>query len=104
MILPVRSAVLSAAVLHLLILLQLIFPLAAGVYAQQSGTTASPAPASTPPPGSLINTANASNYARFLPPGADVAIKYGLALRVVPSKRLDWSAGFTAATQQYSGQ
>ena len=52
----------------------------------------------------MINSANASAYEHFLPPGADLALKYGLVMRVVPSRRLDWSAGFTTATEKYSGQ
>jgi Protein of unknown function (DUF1329) len=63
------------------------------------------APASDPPPtGTMINSANASTYEHFLPPGADLAIKYGLTMRLVPTQRLDWSAGFTAETEKYSRQ
>jgi hypothetical protein len=71
-----------------------------------SKSLASATPPSTIPPqsGTLINSANAPIYERFLPPGADLAVKYGLVMRVVPSKRLDWSAGFTAETEKYSGQ
>jgi len=57
-----------------------------------------------PPPGIVISAANASTFAQFLPPAADLGIKYGLTMRVVPTKRIDWSEGFTAATEKYSGQ
>jgi hypothetical protein len=75
-------------------------------WAQQlsAGPVGSGTVSTTPPPGAVINSANASTYEHFLPPGADLAIKYGLAMRVVPSRRLDWSAGFTTATEKYSGQ
>ncbi|MFZ0676373.1 DUF1329 domain-containing protein [Candidatus Binatus sp.] len=102
MILPIRSVVVATH--YAFVMLNLFSIFTANAFAQQSATTANPASASAPQSGSLINTANASNYSRFLPPGADVAIKYGLAMRVVSSKRLDWSAGFTAETEQYSGQ
>ena len=68
-----------------------------------SATPTAPAAAS-PQPGILISAANSSTYARLLPPGADLAIKYGLTMRVVPARRLDWSAGFTSETEQYSRQ
>jgi hypothetical protein len=62
-------------------------------------------PGATPPqPSTVINPTNASAYSHFLPPGADLATKYGLVMRVVPTKRLDWSTGFTTATEKYSGQ
>jgi hypothetical protein len=61
--------------------------------------------ASKPPaPGIVISATNASTFAQFLPPAADLGIKYGLTMRVVPTKRIDWSEGFTAATEKYSGQ
>jgi hypothetical protein len=57
-----------------------------------------------PPPGTVINATNASTYAQFLPPAAEVGIDHGMTLRVVQSKRLDWSGGFTSETEKYSGQ
>src|ERR1700676_3630029 len=57
-----------------------------------------------PPPGTVVNASNASAYGQFLPPAADLGIKYGMTMRVVPSKRIDWSEGFTSATEKYSGQ
>ena len=58
----------------------------------------------TPQAGTVINSSNASTYLHFLPPAADLAMRYGLVVRVVPTKRLDWSTGFTTATEKYSGQ
>jgi hypothetical protein len=71
-----------------------------------SKSLASATPPSTIPPqsGTLINSANAPIYDRFLPPGANLALKYELLMRIVPAKRLDWSAGFMAETEKYSRQ
>ncbi|MGO9450753.1 MAG: DUF1329 domain-containing protein [Candidatus Binataceae bacterium] len=78
---------------------------AVNAFAQQSTSSPAIAPATTSPQtGTVITAANSTSYARFLPPGADLAIKYGLAMRVTPTKRLDWSEGFTAETEKYSGQ
>jgi hypothetical protein len=79
---------------------------ASDAYAQQpSGKAGNPSSTSGPPaPGTVVNATNASAYAQFLPPAADLGIGYGMSIRVVPSTRLDWSEGFTAATEKYSGQ
>jgi hypothetical protein len=69
----------------------------AGAFAQESASK-------LPPPGTVVSASNASTYAQFLPPAAHVGIKYGLTMRVIPTKRIDWSEGFTAATEKYSGQ
>jgi hypothetical protein len=64
----------------------------------------SPAAENTLLPGTLIDSTNATRYAQFLPAAAQAAIPYGLKVRVVPTQRLDWSTGFTKATEKYSGQ
>jgi hypothetical protein len=71
------------------------------VSAVSSGSGSVSAP---PPPGTVITATNASTYAQFLPPAAEVFIDHGMTLRVVQSKRLDWSGGFTSETEKYSGQ
>jgi hypothetical protein len=79
--------------------------LATDALAQQPTRGASPVPSSAPPQAcTVINSANASTYGNFLPSAADLAIRYGLVMGVVPTKRLDWSAGFTTDTEKYSGQ
>ena len=79
--------------------------LATDVFAQQPTSSSSPESGSpAPSAGTVINSANASTYQHFLPPGADLAIKYGLVIQIVPSTRLDWSTGFTTSTEKYSGQ
>jgi hypothetical protein len=87
----------SAAILALIALVT-------SAFAQQPAMGAVALGSATLPPGAMINAANVQNYTRFLPPGADVFVQHGLTIRVVPSKRLDWSAGFTAETEKYSGQ
>lgn len=79
--------------------------LASDTFAQQPASVASlPSGSTLPSSGTVINSANVSSYEHFIPPGADLAIKYGLTMRIVPTQRLDWSAGFTAQTEKYSGQ
>ena len=75
-------------------------------YAQQPPTVAggSGLGSATPSPGTVINATNASTYTHILPPAADVGINHGMTLRVVATKRLDWSGGFASETEKYSGQ
>ena len=64
----------------------------------------SPAAENTLLPGILIDSSNVTRYAQILPAAAQAAIRYGLKVRVVPTQRLDWSTGFTKATEKYSVQ
>src|ERR1700676_2602009 len=103
MIAPARPA--ELAILYTVLVFGLFSVFPGNGVAQQTSSTANAASASAQPkPGTLINAANAPAFARFLPPGAETAIRYGPTIRVVPSKRLDWSAGFTGETEKYSGQ
>jgi hypothetical protein len=103
MIAPARPA--ELAILYTVLVFGLFSVFPGNGVAQQTSSTANAASASAQPkPGTLINAANAPAFARFLPPGAETAIRYGLTIRVVPTKRLDWSAGFTGETEKYSGQ
>jgi hypothetical protein len=97
---------LAAATLYASIACYFISSNLRNAYAQQlSGKTGIPGSTSGPPaPGTVVNATNASSYAQFLPPAAGIGVEHGLTLRVVPSKRLDWSGDFTAATEKYSGQ
>ncbi len=54
--------------------------------------------------GTVIDSKNVGAYTRFLPAAAESAVRHGFTIRVVPTKRLDWSAGFTQATEKYSSQ
>ena len=77
----------------------------AGSSRAQSAPTASPK-ANFPAlaPGTTIDASNAGSFVQYLPAAAQAAINHGLKLQVVPTKRLDWSAGFTEATEKYSSQ
>src|SRR5215469_7588834 len=67
------------------------------------------APASAPlasslSPGIAIDSNNVASFSQYLPAAADAAVRHGLKIKVVPTKRLDWSTGFTQATEKYSSQ
>ena len=82
-------------------LLLLPFPRAASAQTPSS----SPSPQSgAPAPGTIIDAGNVAAYTKYLPSAAEMAVRHGLAIRVVPTKRLDWSAGFTHATEKYASQ
>ena len=55
-------------------------------------------------PGTVIDVNNVTQYVGYLPVAAQSAVHHGLKIRLVPTKRLDWSAGFTQATEKYSSQ
>lgn len=93
--LPAKAATLAVA---------LWATIAANSISSTSAAFAQESTSKPPPPGTVISAANASTFARFLPPAADLGIKYGMTMRVIPTKRIDWSEGFTAATEKYSAQ
>jgi hypothetical protein len=99
----VRRAIRLGALPLLILSAVVLMILATGAFAQQPSVVAALSSGSVPQPGMVINNANLAGYARVLPSAADLAIKYGLMLRVVPSQRLDWSGDFTAETEKYSG-
>jgi len=68
-----------------------------------AAASASPSPA-TLMPGTVIDANNIAGYIQYLPAAAEAAVRHGLKIQVVPTKRLDWSAGFTQATEKYSSQ
>lgn len=55
-------------------------------------------------PRTIVNASNAPGFFRFLAPAAELGLKYGMTMRVVPTTRIDWSEGFTSATEKYSPQ
>ena len=87
-----------------LLLLSLVL-MHSGSSLAQSAPTASPK-ANSPAlaPGTTIDASNAGSYVQYLPVAAQAAISHGLKLQIVPTKRLDWSTGFTEATEKYSSQ
>jgi Protein of unknown function (DUF1329) len=55
-------------------------------------------------PGTIINTANAPQYASLIPAAAMLAVQHGLRLEVTAPHRIQWSTGFQTATEKYSPQ
>src|SRR6202035_4123895 len=104
---PIRPTTLTAvATFYASIACLLVVLSVRNAWAQQrsavsvgSGSNSAP-----PPPGSVVNATNASTYAQVLPPAAEVGINHGMTLRVVQTKRLDWSGAFMSETEKYSGQ
>jgi Protein of unknown function (DUF1329) len=78
--------------------------------AVSSDATRTSAPASatanapTLTPGLSINKSNVAAYDQYMPAGLEVAIEHGFTAHIVPTTRIDWSKGFTDATEQYSNQ
>ena len=68
--------------------------------AHDAGATAS----SVSAPGTIITSGNASAYAKNLPAAAALAVQHGFKIQVVPTDKLQWSAGFQSATEKYSPQ
>jgi Protein of unknown function (DUF1329) len=54
--------------------------------------------------GTIISAANQDRFKRFLPEAAVFALAHGFAIKVMPARRLEWSAGFERATEKYSPQ
>ncbi|HTR61016.1 MAG TPA: hypothetical protein VMH37_04875, partial [Candidatus Binataceae bacterium] len=54
--------------------------------------TASASPSALAP-GTTIDSSNAARYSQYLPAAAQAAVQHGLRIQIVPTKRLDWSAG-----------
>jgi hypothetical protein len=104
---PIRPTTLTAVAIFyasiacLSVVLSVRSALAQQLSAVSGGSGSVSAP---PPPGTVITATNASTYAQLLPPAAEVGISHGMTLRIVQSKRLDWSGGFTSETEKYSGQ
>jgi len=55
-------------------------------------------------PGTLIDVKNVAAYTQYLPAAAEMAIRHGFQIKVVPTTRIEWSAGFTQATEKYASQ
>ncbi|MGH7780150.1 MAG: DUF1329 domain-containing protein [Candidatus Binataceae bacterium] len=55
-------------------------------------------------PGTIISGANANQFAAILPEAAKFALAHGFTIKVMPSRRLEWSAGYQTATEKYSPQ
>lgn len=95
-------ALLAAAVI-------LMFAHAVGAQAApHPGASASPTPgasaAAALQSGTTIGANNADAYASSIPAAARFALKHGFHIKVVPTERIQWSAGFQHETERYSPQ
>lgn len=66
--------------------------------------TASGAAPMPPRVGTVIDRNNAKQYAAVIPGALMFAIEHGLAMRVVPTTRIDWPAQYQEQTEKYSPQ
>ena len=57
-----------------------------------------------PAPGTVINKANADSVKDFVSPGVMWCIQHGMAMKVIPYKKIEWNQAFKEATEKYSGQ
>jgi hypothetical protein len=62
------------------------------------------APEETLKPGTIIGAENADRYSRCIPGAGKFALQHGFHMRVLASRRVEWSEGFRQATEKYSGQ
>jgi hypothetical protein len=60
--------------------------------------------AAQPPPGTVINKANAEQVKDFVSPGVMWCIQHGLVMKIIPYKKIEWNAPYKEATEKYSGQ
>src|SRR5215468_5387269 len=57
-----------------------------------------------PPPGTVINKANADQVKDLVSPGVMWCLQHGMAMKVIPYKKIEWNQTFKEATEKYSGQ
>src|SRR5215475_7733300 len=57
-----------------------------------------------PPPGTVINKANADQVKDFVSPGVMWCIQHGMSMKVAPYKKIEWNPAYKEATEKYSGQ
>lgn len=55
-------------------------------------------------PGDVISKDNAEKVADLVSPGNLILVKQGMQMKIVPSGRIEWPPGYTAATEKYSSQ
>jgi len=57
-----------------------------------------------PAPGTVINKANADTVKDFVSPGVLWCVQHGMAMKIIPYKKIEWNPAFKEATEKYSGQ
>jgi hypothetical protein len=66
-------------------------------------TLAAPARADVQP-GDIITKANVDKVKDLISPGVEWCVKHGMAMKIVPYKKVEWNKAFREATEKYSGQ
>ncbi|HEV2171555.1 MAG TPA: DUF1329 domain-containing protein, partial [Candidatus Binatus sp.] len=55
-------------------------------------------------PGTIIDTSDVEQYARYVPAAGRFAVAHGFRMRINPERRVEWSQGFQHATEKYAAQ
>ena len=55
-------------------------------------------------PGTVINKANADQVKDLVSPGVLWCVQHGMAMKIVPYKKIEWNPPYKEATEKYSGQ
>ncbi len=69
-----------------------------------SSPAAHPAAPASLSAGTVIDSRNANQFASYIPAAAMFAVGHGFRIKVVPTERIQWSAGFEQETEKYSAQ
>src|SRR5262249_36971073 len=54
-----------------------------------------------PAPGTVINKANADTVKDFVSPGVLWCVQHGMAMKIIPYKKIEWNPAFKEATEKY---
>jgi hypothetical protein len=55
-------------------------------------------------PGEVITTANVNKVTDLVSPGVQWCVKHGMAMKIVPYKKVEWNKAYREATDKYAGQ
>jgi hypothetical protein len=55
-------------------------------------------------PGDVITKANVDKVKDLISPGVEWCLKHGMAIKVVPYKKIEWNKPYREATEKYAGQ
>jgi hypothetical protein len=57
-----------------------------------------------PQPGAVINKANADQVKDYVSPGVMWCVQHGMAMKIVPYKKIEWNPPYKEATEKYAPQ
>jgi hypothetical protein len=55
-------------------------------------------------PGDVITKANVDQVKDLISPGVEWCVRHGLAMKIVPYKKVEWNKAYREATEKYAGQ